>query len=184
MEHWQSTIDQVTQGFWEIAEDLSAEELHLHPQQDAWSIAQIMDHLRVINGTYFPILEALKAGTYQNKWTARFPFLVRFFGNMILRSVQPESPRKVRTFPVWEPSQEPMIPNVRVAFSHHQERLKEAITQASPLLKTDPVIGSPANPWIVYRLSTAFDIIVAHECRHLAQAQFWHQQLRAKRPHA
>jgi hypothetical protein len=33
------------------------------------------------------------------------------------------------------------------------------------------VISSPANKNIVYKLETAFDIIVSHEQRHLEQAK-------------
>jgi hypothetical protein len=38
-------------------------------------------------------------------------------------------------------------------------------------LEKGTVISSPANKYIVYKLETAFDIIVAHEERHLEQAK-------------
>jgi hypothetical protein len=45
------------------------------------------------------------------------------------------------------------------------------IQSSSKLLEYKTVISSPANRNIVYKLETAFDIIVAHEFRHFEQAK-------------
>jgi hypothetical protein len=39
------------------------------------------------------------------------------------------------------------------------------------LVQAETVISSPANRFIVYKIGRAFDIIVAHEERHLNQAK-------------
>ena len=56
-------------------------------------------------------------------------------------------------------------------FTQHQTTLKKEIETAADLIKKEVVIASPANKNIVYKLSTAFDVIVTHELRHLEQAK-------------
>jgi len=56
-------------------------------------------------------------------------------------------------------------------FKNHQEALKQRIKEVDDLVKKGTVISSPANKIIVYKLETAFDIIVTHEQLHLEQAK-------------
>ena len=56
-------------------------------------------------------------------------------------------------------------------FEKHQNEFKQLIRSSQDLLARGIVISSPANKNIVYKLETAFDIIVAHERRHLEQAR-------------
>ena len=55
-------------------------------------------------------------------------------------------------------------------FDEHQTTLKQVIADSYDLLDKEAVICSPANRLVVYKLSTAFDIILAHEKRHFQQA--------------
>ena len=171
MNHWINTIDRTTENFQEHFANLSKEELNWKPNPKAWSIAQNIDHLIVINQTYFPVLAALKAGTYQTPFTAKIGFLVSYFGKMILNSVKPEYKKKIKTFPIWQPAQSEISEDILDRFTQHQSELKEMITEAKPFLDQGTIISSPANKSIVYKLETAFDIITTHEQRHLAQAK-------------
>jgi hypothetical protein len=49
--------------------------------------------------------------------------------------------------------------------------LYKKIEAAKELVEKGVVISSPANKNIVYKLETAFDIIVSHEQRHFEQAK-------------
>ncbi len=62
-------------------------------------------------------------------------------------------------------------------FEKHQSELKQQIAFCEKLIGKGAVISSPANKNIVYKLETAFDIIVSHEERHLEQAKEVLQQL-------
>lgn len=168
--NWLAEIDQLSNAFLLKFKDLTESELNWKPNPNAWSIAQHIEHLIVINQTYFPVLAALKAGTYQLPFTARFGFLVRFFGKVVLNAVKPEQKKKTRTFPIWEPSTSNIAGDILDRFKVHQKELKAQIAASEDLLKKGAIISSPANSTIVYRLETAFDIIVTHEYRHLEHA--------------
>ena len=168
---WTNQIDTITAEFTKEFGNLAAEQLNWKPNASTWSIAQNMDHLIVINGTYYPIIATIRQGTYQLSFMGRVKFMVNFLGNMILNSVQPDRKRKMKTFPIWEPSKSEISADVLTRFEQQQTELKKMITGCNDLLEKGTVISSPANKNIVYKLETAFDIIVTHEQRHFEQAK-------------
>lgn len=170
IQQWQQKIDELTQEFNERFSDLSPDELNRKPNAQTWSIAENIQHLITVNESYYPVLEQLKEGKYKAPFTAKLPFFVKFMGNTILKSVQPDRRKKMRTFPIWEPQAASVDANIVAHFAEHQGKLKNLIASSSDLLQKGTIISSPANRNIVYTLDKAFDIIVAHEERHLNQA--------------
>ena len=77
----------------------------------------------------------------------------------------------MKTFSIWEPSAIVTNASILEQFEKHQEELKKLITQSMDLVEAGTIISSPANRLIVYKLETAFDIIVTHEQRHFEQAK-------------
>ena len=171
MEHWLKQIDQNTTDFQERFGALSSEALNWKPNPEAWSIAQNLDHLIVINESYFPIFAQRRAGTYRTPWHAKLGFIVNFLGKMILQAVGTDRQKKIKTFPIWEPASSVISEDILERFVAHQQRLKEEFQACTPLLGKGAVISSPANGNIVYSLETAFAVIVTHEQRHLVQAE-------------
>ena len=168
---WINEIDNITQSISAEFGGLSSEQLNWKPNTETWSIGQILDHLIVINKTYFPILEQLKREKYKLIWLGKIDFVVQFFGALILKSVQPDTKRKMKTLPIWEPTKSAVSGEIISSFVDHQSQLRENISTCSYLLDKGVVISSPANRVIVYKLENAFAIILAHEKRHLQQAR-------------
>ncbi|MEO8100595.1 MAG: DinB family protein [Acidobacteriota bacterium] len=167
--HWTQPLEQIAGEFATAFGPLSATQLNWKPGPDRWSIGQVIDHLITTNSTYFPIIAAMKAGTYKPHFNAKIGFLVSFFGKLILGSVQPEATRKQKTFPPFEPSQSSIPADIVKRLEARQAQLIREIVGAQDLLNC--VVSSPANRYVVYRLDRAFDILVAHERRHLLQAK-------------
>ena len=178
-DRWSQQIDSTTACFLKTFGTLTADQLNWRPDVDSWSIAQNIDHLIVINNTYYPILDALRSGKYKLPLTARFGFMVDFFGGMILKSVSPDRKKKMKTFAIWQPAQSAIDKDVLKRFELDQEKLKKGIAESLDLVDRQAIISSPANRMIVYKLETAFDIIVTHERRHFEQAK---EVLRLFRP--
>lgn len=171
IQQWLNQVDQNTQLFLDHFGHLSNDQLNWKPALDTWSIAQNVDHLIVINSTYFPVLNALKHGTYRTPFVAKFGFLVSFFGKTILDASMPDRRKKMKTLSIWLPAESHIPEGILGRFQEHQRVLKEHIQKAIPFIEKNVVIASPANKYIVYTLSKAFEIIVTHELRHLAQAK-------------
>ncbi|MFM9945137.1 MAG: DinB family protein [Bacteroidia bacterium] len=164
-------IDQITENFTTTFRHLTEQQLNFKPNPTTWSIAQNIDHLIVINETYYPVIKAVRENRYQLPFIAKFNFMVNWLGKMILNSVEPLRKRKIKTFAIWEPSASNIDKNILEKFAHHQTQLKQWIIDSKDLLEIGTIISSPANKNIVYKLEMAFEIIVTHEQRHFAQAK-------------
>ena len=168
---WTNQIDATTSDFQNHFGNLTEAELNWKPDSKTWSVAQNLHHLMVINKTYFPVIDAVRNTRYKTPWIGKINFMVNFFGNTILKSVSPDRKRKMKTFPLWEPSAGTIEKDILKKFASHQDELKALIVSSSDLLDQGKIISSPANKNIVYTLKCAFDIIVTHERRHLEQAK-------------
>lgn len=168
---WITQIDKITKEFDDLCNSLTTDELNWKPDADSWSLAQNLDHLIVINQSYFPVLEKLQSGKYKQPFIAKIGFLVSLSEKMILNSVKPDRNRKMKTFSVWEPNSSQIEVSILQQFKEHQDELKGKIIASEELIKKNIVIHSPASKNIVYRLKVAFEIIVTHEKRHLQQVK-------------
>jgi hypothetical protein len=166
-----SEIDQITESFVAEFGNLSEEDLNWKPSLKIWSIAQNIDHLMVINKTYYPVIQSVRNNTYVLPWIGKIRFMVNFMGKTILGSVQPDRRKKMKTFPLWEPASSTFGRDILDKFKSHQESLKALISDCQDLVDKGTVISSPANKNIVYKLEIAFEIIITHERRHLEQAR-------------
>lgn len=171
MKNWTSTLDNITNQALNEFGTLSKEQMNWKPNSNTWSIAQILEHLIVVNETYYPVLASLENGTYKTPFIAKIGFIVSFLGKTVLKAVQPDRQKKMKTFPIWQPGTSKVSDDILKRFASHQNELKQKIENAKELVVRGIVISSPANKNIVYRLETAFDIIVSHEQRHLEQAK-------------
>jgi hypothetical protein len=170
VQHWLKQIDQTTESFQNAFGQLSEAELNWKPNAKTWSVAQNIHHLITINESYYSVIKSVREGSQKLPWIASVKFMVRFFGNFILDSVEPTRKRKMKTFPLWEPSQSNLPGNILEQFVQHQTELKDLIQSNNDLLDNGVIISSPANRNIVYTLSRAWDIITTHEERHYSQA--------------
>lgn len=164
-------IDDITNTFKAVFGNLSAEQLNWKPNAQTWSIAQNIDHLIVINESYYPVIKSVREGTYKLPLIGKMGFMVNSMGKMILNAVEPTRRKKIKTFSIWEPSKSNIGPDILNRFEKHQEELKKIIASSKDLVEKGVVISSPANKNIVYKLGTAFEIIISHEQRHLEQAK-------------
>jgi hypothetical protein len=168
------TIFQQIDSNTQLVQDLFG---HLTPEQlnatagAHWSIAQNLEHLMLINSSYFPIIDQLQQKVYKRPFHGRFRFIVQFLGGFVKQSVEPSRQKKMKTFPVWEPKETIQINAIIEQFKVHHEDLKRYVELATPFIQNKTVIHSPASKVIVYELDTVFEIIMQHELRHIEQSK-------------
>ena len=167
LNEWYSRMDHVTRAFRELVND----DFNKKINSDTWSIAQVLDHLVRINRSYYATFDAVKAGTYTVHIHGKLGFLNRAMGKMILNSVNPDRRRKIKTQAIWEPESSHIPATILDTFQDEQDQMKLWMKQLSMVSDVDQPISSPASKMIIYPLSTAFEIIVTHEERHLMQAR-------------
>jgi len=173
IDKWIKQIDLITESFKNKFGNLTYSELNFKPdnQINVWSITQNINHILIVNETYKPVIKSVLEGNNKTPFIGKFNFIVDKIGALILKSVNPQMKRKMKTFPLWEPGSEISNEDILKKFISHQEDLKNMIRSTNDLPDKKIVISSPANKNIVYKLDTAFDIIIAHEQRHFEQAK-------------
>jgi DinB superfamily len=99
-DRWTEQIDELTENFKQSFGSLTSEQLNWQPNLTTWSIGQNIDHLIIINRTYFPVVEDIRNGKYKLPLIAKLDFMVSFFGKTVLKAVQPDRKRRMKTFPI------------------------------------------------------------------------------------
>jgi hypothetical protein len=167
---WYRRLDAVTTKIDTEFGRMSHEQLNWKLSSEKWSIADILEHLNLVNTSYEKVLTDSANGTSDMGFTGRIGFVVKFLGNIINQSVESSRAKKMKTFPVWEPTESTVSAEVIPEFKKLQGLIKQLISDNKLLLEKDTVIPSPINRYIVYKLRKAVEIIVSHEERHLNQA--------------
>ncbi|OWY21266.1 DinB family protein [Sphingobacteriales bacterium UPWRP_1] len=151
---------------------LTASVLNWKPAPDKWSIAQCLHHLMVTNMSYYPEFDRILQGSAFTNFWGKIPFLPSFFGQMLLKSVDPASARPLKTTPVFTPSSSDLPATIVADFINQQQ---QTINYYNKLLQVaapqSVLVTSPAAVFITYSLSNALRIIALHEQRHLNQAK-------------
>jgi hypothetical protein len=146
--------------------------LQVKPRADQWSIRENLAHLIVVNSSYFPIIEQIRNNTYKVPFLGKVPFLPKLFGSVLMEYVKPElEEAKVKTFPIWEPTNLSEEGPILEIFEKHQHKLRDLRIRSEDLIQRKQIIASPANNRIVYSLEDAFDVILLHEQRHFIQSK-------------
>lgn len=167
---WYQRLDAITKQVKTEFGSLSHQQLHWKLSVGEWSIAEGLAHLNVVNASYEKVISDAINGTSDIGFTSKIGFVVKILGDMIYNSVEPSRAKRMKTFPIWEPTQSDVSVSVIAEFEQQQERIKKLLSDSRPLIERNTVIPSPANRYIVYDIRKAIEIIVSHEERHFKQA--------------
>ncbi len=168
---WQQNLQATTGEVLALCKGLDSALLNTRPAPGSWSLAEILQHLIQITQSYYPIIDSIRQGEYKPGWLGRRTFMTRFFGNFILQSSMPDHKRKVKTMYPWLPEETSYSPEIVEDYRRERERFISIMGDSKDLLEKGTIIHSPASKRVTYTLERGFDIIVAHEKRHLQQAQ-------------
>jgi hypothetical protein len=164
----EQTLKEVEENF----TSLNEAQLNWKENAEKWSIAQCLSHLVETNSSYFDTFEKIVAGKYTPSfWTKYSPFS-GFFGKFVIESVNPikVKPIKVPT-QTWQPTSSNLSRQIVPQFIQNQKRILDKIHLMSNLPLTQIKLASPANFFLTYSLSDAFEIIILHGQRHVNQAK-------------
>jgi len=141
----------------------------------AWSVAECLSHLAVLNRTYRDgfartVAEARAAGR-----TGHGPWRLSWFGRAFTRAMGPVTGRGLgRKLPApaaYAPPSDVTLAGALADFREVQAALVARVRAADGLDLGGILVRSPAWPMLRFSLLTAFAALAAHERRHLAQAR-------------
>ncbi len=150
---------------------LSAEQLNWKPNESEWSVGQGFDHLITTNNLYFENIQKVADGIHVNNWFSAIPFVPKLIGTMLKKAVSPDSPRKIKTFSMFEPTSSDISETIIEDFGENQERLISLMEATIDLNLKKIKIPEPISIAVNVSLIDAFEILVIHEKRHFNQAK-------------
>jgi len=152
-----------------LAEWAGDEHWGVRPSAESWSASECVQHLNATTRAMVPLIrEQLDASEPLPKVPG---YRLSVFGWLILRSVSPSGKMKVTTTELFVPPQARPVKVDLVAWAVCQADLTEQLERADGHPLNRLKIASPFNRRIRYNLYSAFRILVAHQMRHLDQAE-------------
>ena len=136
-----------------------------------WSIALCLDHLAVSNSVYGAAVGEGIAMARSRGWQRRGPAVPGFFGRQFANSLEP--PAKFRSS---APGKIQPMPSrgrneiLRASRDAH-DRIRELIRQAAEFDTNRATFPNPFFSFVKVSVSTGFQVICAHDRRHLWQAE-------------
>lgn len=148
---------------------LSADQsFHARPYPGAWSASDCIQHLSLTTRAYLPLIDPLlRAGGS--------PFTGRYrrdlLGTLLCWAIEPPPRMKSKTGAAFVPSGEMAKETIMGEFAALQRELEYRIEKANGLNLNRLRIVSPFNQRVTYNLYSGFRILLAHQRRHLFQAE-------------
>jgi hypothetical protein len=150
------------------------------PQPGVWSVGQCIEHLNVSAEAFFPVIDRALERRLPGRGPFRYGWLERWF----LRVMEPPVKMKTRAGKKFQPPADASRDVTLAAFLRRQDQIEERIRRADGLDLERIKVASPVAGFLRYSLGIALQVMVAHERRHLWQAEKVHAHERFPRSHA
>jgi len=154
-----------------LTKGLSGHQVSWKPSSQEWSIAECFDHLNTVGFLLLPRMDhAIKAGRDAGL-TSDGPFKYGLMGRWFIQSLQPGAKRRMKTFRLYWPSPLSDPATVIQRCGELQEHLLDLLRKSDGLNLVKIRVSSPVNALLRFSLGVWFASTIAHQHRHLAQAQ-------------
>ena len=174
----ENSVSEIIGGLSRVSDDanasfgkLSADQINWKPSPESWSVAQCLDHLITTNRSYFKPFDEVINGSKVTRFMERLPILPGLFGNLLIKSLDPEATRKLKAPTAFQASSSALPVTIVDDFVSQQNETIGRMKACQSLPADKIIITSPALGLITYSLMDAFKILLTHERRHVKQAK-------------
>ncbi len=155
---------------------LSHPQFNWRPDAASWSIGQCLAHLNVVDGQDLAPVRAAIADGKSRQFTGDGPFNYGFLSRKFVASMEPPAKRKFKAPKNYEPREESDPQATLAEFRRISKDLRALAQSATGLnlarVKTSmPALSPLLRVFIKMPLGARFELITAHDRRHLWQAE-------------
>jgi hypothetical protein len=151
-----------------LVRDLDEERFNWRPDERSWSVAQCLDHLNVANLAY---LDPMRTALNRKGRVRRGAIQPGFFGRWFVATLEPPPKRRL-------PAPKKIVPAARKGrdevigeWRRIQAEVKELLRAGAAQDLNGIRFVNPFFSLIRFSVGTGFQVIAAHERRHLWQAE-------------
>ena len=154
---------------------LTASQLNWKPTENKWSILQCLEHIYLSGIYYVETIEKRLSVLEPDMKHAGKIFKPGLIGDFFTKGMKPEEERikyKMKTFKRMEPSTGNLDPDKIIGeFTNFQTRLQNILLKVNQYDLGEIKINSSIGSLIRFKLGDAIRFVLAHNLRHLLQAQ-------------
>lgn len=172
IEDVEKELSEATQRAWTLVQSTDGRLFTVRPNASSWSAAECISHLSISSEMFLPVLQkalddARKRGLTLKKKGLRMDLI----GRVLRWFLEPPIRQRVKTQARFVPRSVRAKAEAFGEFANLQSKLAEQLAAARDLDLTRVKIVSPFDKRVKYNVYSAFRILVAHQRRHLWQAE-------------
>ena len=141
------------------------------PAPAAWSAAECLAHLTITSRSMLPEIDRAIGSEASRHWPDDRPYRMSFLGALLRWSLDPPYRMKMPTTAPFVPANVPPRDVVLAEFMAEQDAAAATIARAQGHDLGRLRVTSPFNARVKYNVYAALRILLAHERRHLLQAE-------------
>jgi hypothetical protein len=167
----EAELDDATKRAWQLVRTTDPRLFTVRPNSASWSAAECLSHLSISTEMFLPVLrKAIDDAKAKGLKSERKPSM-DVLGRLLKWFLEPPIRRRVTTTAPFVPRSVRAKAEAFGEFSSLQSKLVDLVQEASGLDLKKMKIVSPFDKRVKYNLYSAFRILVAHQRRHLWQAE-------------
>jgi hypothetical protein len=170
IEEYSTAFREIRESGVGFLENLRDDQLNWRPDPNRWSVGECFDHMNITGGLLLPGIEEAIASGWERGVASEGPFSYGWPGRMFIESMQPGSRFKMKTMRVYTPALTHDGKILAIRFSDLQEGFLRALRDSDGLDLGRLRVASPANRLVRFCLGVWYEVTIAHQRRHLAQA--------------
>ena len=166
------TLDQVDRSIRHLVRELTERQIHWQPIGGrSWSIAQSLEHLTVTNSLYVTAIRQAVDGAKAEHHSPSSAITPGLFSRFFLWNMEPPPKVKLRAAAQIDHNPQRKRADIWFAFAHTEERVRRLMVESAGIDVNRTRFVNPLLRGIRFTVGTGFLIVLAHNRRHLWQAQ-------------
>lgn len=178
IEEVEKELNDATRRAWALVQSTDGRLFTVRPDPKSWSAAECLSHLSISSEMFLPVLQNAVEDARRRGLTGDRPPKMDLLGRVLRWFLEPPIRQRVKTGAPFVPKSVRAKAEAFGEFATLQARINEILQSARGIDLTKIRIVSPFDKRVKYNLYSAFRILVAHQRRHLWQAEQAVVQLR------
>ena len=166
------TLDQLDAMVRRLVREVTERQIHWQPPGGrSWSIAQCLDHLTVTNSLYVTAIRQAVDDAKPARSSPSSAIRPGLLSRLFLWNMEPPPKLKLRAAAHIDPNPQRKRGELWFAFAHAEERIRRLMIESAGIDVNRTWFVNPLLRGIRFTIGTGFLIVLAHNRRHLWQAQ-------------
>ena len=160
--NWISEIDLITEKFNKSFSDFTQGEMNFKPEKTVWSIAQNIEHIILLNSSYFEYFEEIQNGNHSLPEIEDLDTKAQESVVALKPFTSPQRLEHTNTWDIWQPKQGLIEKNILQDFEESQFQFKNHIKRFEDLPLSETFIRYPGHLDLLFKLDDCIEFLIEH----------------------